>query len=529
MLMLVNDKIISSVFNVVDLKYEVKQRVLIKNYCFEYTKNNNFYLTQQCENILNEFVVVSVDYENIWQVDKFQSCFAFAKKFLKINGDVIDFHDCPTGEDDDVFTYTERLVGCIGKDNVHMNIEKTAEYKSKDLQLKMCDIYLLIPGKFAQSSVFHEHANSCGCEDELFSIFQSNIDYCVETEYNSDFSKKLKRKNFGTLQIKINKSDIEQEHIQDAMVGIMWHETGYCVLEIFVYNCYIGGNKLLNHYCGEMLTYIYEGKEYDLQELSDLFGVARFGQKRSMVFAYGDVTDTEIINALANEEFPMGKIGGDFERKIKNENVAQYDTARVYVSLVTMIEICKDITPFVDVRISYHAIEIFFVELLLLQDAAIDKVYEDLRTENTSDVEKKINMLAEKYEQISFDMVQAVEFANYEQFNYPTVRISAKNVAKNFGIEYVFEKYEANKELLASMIQANKRRIDEHQEKIKNYFLFLLSAIATVGTIGQMIHAIIQDLAGGVQSYSAALALVFFAYCMYRLLVILGKIKKKKR
>ncbi len=527
--MLANDKIISTVLNVIGIEFEEKERVLINNFCFEFTQNGNFYLTENTHGVPFELVIIDVNDENTWQLDKYQSCFTFAKKHLDISNGNISLKNCSPGEDCSVFTYAERVAGCIGKDNVSLTVQKAAKNKAEIEQLTMCDVYLLCPGKLKSEDIALKHASSTSCEDELFDTFKANIDYCVESEYNSDFSKKLRRKNFGTVKIKIDKNDIDDEHTQDAMVGIMWHETGYCVIEMFVYNCSIGGNKLLNYYCGELLKYEYDGVTYDLQGLCGFLGVERFGQKRSMVFAYGDVSDREIINALANEEYPMGTIGGDFEKKVQSQNVAQYDTARVYVSLVTMIEVCKDITSFVETRISYHAIEIFFVELLLLQDAAIDKVHEDLRTEKTTDTEKKISLLAERYEQISFDMAQAVEFANYEQFNYPTVRISAKNVAKCFGIEYVFEKYEANKELLASMIQANKRRIEEHQEKVKNYFLFLLSAIATVGTIGQMIHAILQDAVGGVQSYTASLALVFFAYCIYRLLVILGKIKKKRR
>ena len=51
-----------------------------------------------------------------------------------------------------------------------------------------------------------------------------------------------------------------------------------------------------------------------------------------MVFSYGEVTEEELVNALANEELPMGKIQGDLKEKIVCENIAQYDTAEVYVS-----------------------------------------------------------------------------------------------------------------------------------------------------------------------------------------------------
>ena len=36
----------------------------------------------------------------------------------------------------------------------------------------------------------------------------------------------------------------------------------------------------------------------------------------------------------------------------------------------------------------------------------------------------------------------------------------AKRVAKDFGIDFVLEKYETNKELLASMMKANQRKLE---------------------------------------------------------------------
>ncbi len=530
MRLLVDEAVLNTVFVRLKLEYELVFSSTVNQYSFYHADGGSFYL-QKCETEQSTpVIVVSMDAENLWKLDKFQSCFKYAKKYICICEDSgIITIDGNREAENCCFAYFQRTDGCFFDSAPSNTLDDIVDYNEKNLQLPKCDIYLLIPGRVIDENNNDGWESTDSCPDDLFSVFKENVDYCVEMEYSSEFSKTLMRKCFGKVRIQLDATHMsDRVYYQDAIVCAVKHVTGFCVLEVFVYNCCVGGNKLLNYYCGDIIQYIFEGKSLNTAELLQRCGIAKYGQPRSMIFAYGDVSDTEIINALANEEFPMGKIGGDFERKVKHENIAQYDTARVYVSIVSMIEVCKTITTSVEERISYHAIEIFFVELLLFQDAAIDKVYIDLRSDNALDSEEKINKVAEKYEQISFDMAQASAFANYEQFNFPTVRISARNVVKNFGIEYVFEKYEANKELLASMIQSNKRKIEARQEKIKNYFLFLLSAIATVGTIGQMIHSIMQDLSGGVQSYSAALAVVFFAYCTYRFLVLIGKIKKKK-
>ncbi len=528
MLLLVNEKIISTTLKTLNISFEQKQEIEIKNFGFSYTNNDNFFIAQNNEAMPQKAIIIQINDENMWNLDKFQSVLTFKKSCVCIENGHVTVLNSDSSEASCVVAYLERAVNCTSCDSIGKNVEEIAQYIAEKPQMDMCDIYLLIPGKREIDDEGHFFSDKCHCDDELFATFKQNIDYCVESEYNSDFAKQVTRKNFGKIKVRIPQYAFESDYTQDAMIGIMQHETGYCVLQVYVYACYIGGNKLLQYYCGQELEYFVDEKWMELTELCEYFGVKRYGQKRSMVFAYGHVEDVEIINALANEESPMGKISGDFQKKLDNDNVAQYDTAKVYVSAVTMIEVCKDITTFVDTRVAYHAIEIFFVELLMLQDAAIDKVYRDLRSNKFANSMESIDKMAEKYEQISFDMAQAVEFANYEQFNYPTVRLSAKKVAKNFGIEYVFEKYESNKELLSSLIQANRRKLEAHQEKVKNYFLFLLSAVATIGTIGQMIHAIMQDARGGTQSYAAALVVVCSFYFIYRFLVLIGRIKKRK-
>ena len=221
---------------------------------------------------------------------------------------------------------------------------------------------------------------------------------------------------------------------------------------------------------------------------------------------------------MANEEFPMGKIRGILKEKVKCENIAQYDTADVYVSEETMFEKCLTFNVFGNKRLEYDAIEIFFVELILFQDAAIDKVYQDLEKEREK--QKNCNQIEEsiaRYEEINFDMSQAIRFADYSQFNFPTVRKSAQNVANCFGIEQVFEKYERNKILLESLINANKRKRQEQQDNIKNRFLFLLSTAAAVGTLGDIFYAMYQDFSSGWKSYALAFAIIAVGFGFYKL------------
>lgn len=223
----------------------------------------------------------------------------------------------------------------------------------------------------------------------------------------------------------------------------------------------------------------------------------------------------------------MGTISGVFKEKVRTQNIAQYDTAKVYVSHETMLEKCREVDNRIDFRLSYHAIELFFVELLLIQDAAVDKVYYDLREEEErqkgyGDVkEARIHC-----EHLSFDMAQAMRFGDFEQFNFPTTRESAKNIAKGFGINTIFEKYKLNKEFLDAMINANDRQMQEEQDDLKNKFLIVISAIAFLGTLGEIIYNIVSNVTIGRMSYSFSLVVMLVGYSIY---LIVESLRRKRR
>lgn len=504
--MICDTQCVNDVLESLNIEYKICEKIIISGYIFDHLENKIFYLKRDIINKNQEFLIIEIAEEYILELDKFQSSIGIKKHLVNIENQTL------------VFDGNEYLIYLKRNDDSNPisfeDVETLSSYMRSDLQLKTCDLYLLIPGKFEKGNLIWEDLQEQ--KSEVFDIFNSNISKCIEDEYNSDFKKKLSRKCLGYLKLEINAAD--QKYVQNAIVGIVKHDTGFCIIEIMVQNCCIGGNKLLNYYCCNEISYIWRGEKYTLDQYLSKLHIRKYGKKRSMVFQYGNVSEEEIINALANEEKPMGKIEGIFKQKVRTENIAQYDTAEVYVSQETMFEKCKSYSVFGDDRISYHAIEIFFVELIMFQDASIDKIYIDLKRESEIQKEfKSIKESAERYEKISFDMSQAISFADYEQFNFPTVRESAKNVAKCFGIDHVFEKYEMNKDLLNSMILTNKRKIQQDQDNIKNKFLLLLSALTVIGMLGEIIYVIFENPKEGILSYIIALLLVLLVFVLYEL------------
>ena len=278
----------------------------------------------------------------------------------------------------------------------------------------------------------------------------------------------------------------------------------------------MGANKILDKYLADRLFYNYNGKKINsIDELLTELNLRAYGRRRSMVFCESNVTKREIINTLANEEKPMGKIGGKFETEISNDNIAVYDTAEVYVSIATMLEVCKTFEENYLKRMEYEVLETFFVELILFEDAAMDKIYKDLLEAQNVEINKKTNS-NKVIDKISFDMAKAKRFADFESINFPTVIESAYRIAKRFGIDHVYNKYEENKSILQEMIEVNKRKIAENEDDIKNNFLFLLSAISLYEKISGVFDSFVNNIK---ISYILSLCVVTLAYILYRYLL----------
>lgn len=511
MKLLLDEQAVEQVLDPLGLEYTCEDRVSVPGYHCRHQEDHTFFFARDPQGE-ETFLVAELTEEAVWRLDQFLTPILFYKIPLTL----------PQGE---VYLYRRRREQACSA--YQPRVETIRELAEKRLQLPQSDLYLLIPGKFRKDSTLWESLEND--KDSVYSHISTSVDECIRQEYDPDFAQKLERKSIANIQLEIQDWTDHQQYVQGAVLGMVKHETGICILEIMVPNCSIGGNKLLNYYCGGFFTIRMEGEEYTLPQLMEKLQVRSYGRKRSIAFAYGPVSDTEIINALANEEFPMGKIGGDFRDKLLHENIAQYDTAQVYVSHETMLEKCNRLENRFDQRMAYQGIEIFFVELILFQDAAVDKVYKDLLRESEQqrgyrDSDQAYN----QYEQLSFDMEKALKFCDFEQFKFPTVRWSAQKVSRNFGLKEIFEKYNQNKELLASMIAANKRRAQQKQERVKNRFLFLISALALVGTLGEILYAVHNDGWSAISSYGMAITIILGLYLFYLALEWLSQKRQRQ-
>ena len=399
--------------------------------------------------------------EQLWQMDRFFLTPIYVRKEVSVHSKEMIFN---------AYYYIQE------NNNYHFDFYNADIFNHLIGKNKLgkYDLHLLFPCSLYD---FNEMQESQAPSDFVVQFLNSLRDR-NDLEFKGDFVKKLSRYFLGYYSLYVY---VDGEVYSNAcMVTLSKHEnTNVGVMNISIIAGTVPGHYILEDFCGRILGI---GDQYTkIEEWCENKGIKICGSPRSVIFTQDKIEEESILNALISEANPSGKINGIGFTKKLNENLAQYNTATVYASEVALIELEKFNQNKLNVvnRVSNQTVELFFIELLLLQDAAISRI----NTKILFYLEHEIKNKALANDNILDDLVcesaQAILFFDLNEFLFPTVRLSAEKVADCFGIERQMENYEKYKDILGQLIAIR----DERQERIKNSSLntiLLFLAIAQV-------------------------------------------------
>ena len=294
--------------------------------------------------------------------------------------------------------------------------------------------------------------------------------------------------------------------------------TRFCVLEFYVKDC-DDGVHILEAFRHGRMRIEYDGELYTESQFMALpfLKMIPWGAKRSAVFAYGNPSDQDCINCLANEESPKdGRVAGYMKEIVETKDRAQYEGIRTYASTVTLLEILSEKPDTFEERLGYQTTEIFFIEMLLLRHASTDniehklfRVADDIRDDKLKSKEAKA-----KLEAIHEDLSQAIQFTGTNHYCWPTVQRSVEVLSQDFNLEGIEKRYDEAENVLEDMIDAIQRQEQKTEDKIKNSFLIILTAMSTFSTV----DSALQDILEASNTYIAAIVSVAAVYIVYRLI-----------
>lgn len=436
----------------------------------------------------------------------------------------------------------------MGQDTELMNRRaKEWERNTQTIPLsgsRFSDVHLLFPCSFADktetNSALIKETHRLKSHEELFRMNDSKQTACeffldkVRESNNSEMTgvhaRNISRTFLGefVFRISYDKSILEE-------VGMMYSsrhlssEIGM-ISVIFPYSS-IPASLLLTALCSSSLFVKIGKEEISFETWMERKHIEIQGNPKAVVFEYAEVSKTEIINCLACEYEPMAPITGRIFTEWSEENFAQYNVAKVHASDTCLFyEMAGEKQKLFD-RLNQQAVELFFIELLLMQEAAVNlvcnKVYSYLN-DNLGNGNRNAN---ETLFELSKEASNAILFVDYKKLRYPTVRVSAKRIAQRFGIEEDMEKYYKCREVLEQMISIDTIENENIENRLMNQLLLLLTMLQVLPTLYQVTCSLLQQkvslltIGSGIIGSLGCIVL----YCIYRVCYRRAQRKSRER
>lgn len=323
-----------------------------------------------------------------------------------------------------------------------------------------------------------------------------------EEELDGEFFRGITRINLGAVTVSI---PVEQPSCsQEGFAFLSVHEqTKAAMVAIVIQDLHIPGLLLNNYFAGDCLTVGNGEAGVPVKEWMEKQNAQAYGTPKSLIISYEEIPKEEVIQYLACEASPIGTINGTVLHQWSQENIAQYDMATAYASDRCLLEI----TPKVDrdriARLDQEAVELFFLELLIMQEAAISRVsyrvYELFHDGAFRETGKKIQT---KLYDLNLEAANAVLFVNYKKLRYPVTRLSARHIGERFGVAEELEHYQNCRALLEQMIAIN----TAEEEKIDGDLMSLLLLFLTMVQMVPLMASLVRYLMKGIFSDTDLLA-----------------------
>ena len=354
-------------------------------------------------------------------------------------------------------------------------------------ELGRCDLHFMYPCSF--EAIPEEWFENIP-EDEITLRFIKHLEQVGREEFSGSYLL-LEHRPLGIYPISVSLG--EDETLPDTQMGFLYFSrhrlTQSGSINLVIPNTSVSALWLLDRFCGNTLHIQDEGRLQNFTDwLQERWGVTLFGTPRAVLFAYDHLDRYQILKCLAMEAEPIEKLIGPTLQEYAAYNIAQYDVAEVYASPKCLVEVERNCIPNLTERLNFECIEIYFVELLLLQTASVrrvcQKVLDYMNSDEVLSGEKNYNQLLA----LSNEMSTAILFFDYNHFLYPTVSLACQKISKRFGMEAELEKYKEYRTILEQMIDLANEERNKIENDSMNLLLLILTLVQVLPTLIETFH-----------------------------------------
>ena len=346
----------------------------------------------------------------------------------------------------------------------------------------------------------------------------SMIEKFNNSDLKNSYIKSLKRKEIGNFKLNFNGL------IEEGIIYFTIHpRTNLGIITFYLSKINNKPNEILSYFISSDFSI----NDINILEWSKNIGVELLGTSRCLGFSYSELTLKEKVSFLAcdkNEDYLKGKEFIEFA----NEDIAQYSGADVFCSENVLLEMQHEVLTNKNERIETEAWEIFFMELILLQDASISKVCNKILKEFDKEGNNPLSATdTDILDSLSSELSESILFLDFNNFIFPTTRISAEKIAKNFRIDKLVDKYNTYKGLLESLITIRKNKIEDLETNNMNILLLILTLTQILPVLSDLFDLIIN---GGLNIKNIISFISSIGVCSILLIVFkyINNRKKKK-
>lgn len=417
----------------------------------------------------------------------------------------------------------------------------TCKYSNNDV----ADIYTVIPFKYNDLSLIEKFSSKENnfIVNNIFTglRFQEHHELGNENQNITKYQDRIKRYDLGNFDFLLAKEKqynyfqkrlntlVQDEVLKIRLVLSVDLNTSTCLL----YLINLGGKSNATLYLDEIsrndilikldefdqveinnLVYrrlqensLYKGKiktidnykGINLYQYLDLkLGLLKMGTPRHLVISpYLDddtnehvyQTKLSLLNAkgLYEEGFELGQFVHDDSTNLESEfESAIYDYCKIYMSNNVLLQIGDTFKDYVIERIDFAVVNLFYIELLQFEEAAIQiannnisKYISEFKDKNTLSIIHNSKAL-KKFSKIHIEYAKTLDFWNLN-LNYLTSDNFLKQMREKFNIDGVLATYERNKEEIESIYKSK-------NDSIVNLIGFLITIIGGIFTIIQMLQ-----------------------------------------
>lgn len=430
--------------------------------------------------------IIEISDDSVWLLDQWEELPLTDKERISIERG---------GIKTDIFLYicrTDRFICSDSSrlpDSIDDFILRQFRYRNQ-----RSDLYLLVPCSIVDENRLLALADSCPGY-HFASLLIKKINAANADEFKDVFVKNIKRVCLGSYYFTytyIGTGTEQQTITQPCNITCSIHgETQLAVLNISMPAVSASMHQIMAYFCYQQFQISDGSGSMEFSSWMSACGIEPHGTARSIVFSSKPLEETELLNALASEAEPMGEIISDELIRASRNNIAQYNTAQVFVSENVLIEIFNVYRENVFDRLDYQCIELFFLELILLQNAAISRLCD--RIQNRIELEKN-NPRAKQgdLDDLVAESSQAIRFWDIDQFYYPTVRMSAKKIADLFGMQRQIDKYNTSIEILEKLVGMHEAKVEATESDVLNSLVLLLTIVQVFPSFLDIVKSFLQ-------------------------------------